>query len=49
MFNYTIFCPFAGIMGTANYRTYEEAQAAADWRTNCTGVEWIVKELQARR
>ncbi len=40
---YAIFC--GNFQGSSYYRTHEEAQCAANWRTYCTGVEWIVKKI----
>ena len=34
-----------GFQGSARYTNYEEAQAAAIWRTNCTGMKWEVREI----
>jgi len=34
-----------GFQGSAYYSRFDEAQAAADWRTHCTGMEWKVREL----
>jgi hypothetical protein len=47
MWRYVIEC-ITGLQGSSSYRTYEEAAAAAQWRTNCTGLEWHVKELLTR-
>ena len=30
------------------YNTYDEAKAAADWRTYCTGMMWTVKQVLLR-
>lgn len=35
-----------GFQGSANYSRFDEAQAAAIWRTNCTGMVWKVRELK---
>lgn len=43
MFIYRIYC--GNFEGSSSYRTYEEAQNAANFRTNCTGIEWIVREI----
>ena len=32
-----------GLRGCIPYTTREEAQAAADFRTNCTGMKWYVE------
>ena len=40
---YAIFCGNFG--GSSYYHTREEAQNAADFRTNCTGMKWIVREI----
>ena len=40
---YVIYC--GSFQGSAYYRTREEAQCAANWRTYCTGMEWSVKEI----
>lgn len=40
---YRIFC--GDFAGSSYYRTREKAQQAANFRTNCTGVEWIVREI----
>ena len=32
-----------GLRGCVPYTTREEAQAAADFRTNCTGMKWHVE------
>ena len=34
-----------GFQGSARYNKIDEAQAAANWRTYCTGLEWRVKEI----
>ena len=43
MTKYYIYCN--GFQGSATYNTYDEALNAARWRTYCTGMEWIVKEV----
>lgn len=43
MFVYRIYC--GTFEGSSSYRTREEAQAAANFRTHCTGVEWVVREI----
>lgn len=44
---YVIICE-TGFMGCANYNRYDEAKAAAEWRTYCTGLNWYVKEMITR-
>ena len=34
-----------GFQGSAYYSRFDEAPAAAIWRTNCTGMGWKVREL----
>jgi len=34
-----------GFQGSAHYFRFDEAQAAAEWRTHCTEMEWKVREL----
>ena len=43
MIVYAIFCGNFG--GSSYYRTREEAQAAANFRTNCCGIKWEVREI----
>lgn len=43
MIVYRIYC--GNFEGSSSYRTREEAQAAANFRTNCTGIEWVVREI----
>lgn len=43
MIMYIIYC--SGFQGSSRYRTHEEAQQAANFRTYCTGVKWEVKEI----
>ncbi len=43
MIVYRIYC--GNFQGSSYYRTREEAQNAANFRTNCTGVEWTVREI----
>lgn len=43
MIVYGIFC--GNFRGSSYYRTREEAQAAANFRINCTGIEWVVREI----
>lgn len=43
MIVYAIYC--GGLQGSSYYRTREEAQCAANWRTHCTGIEWDVREI----
>lgn len=38
-----IFC--GNLQGSSYYRTYDEAVAAANLRSYCTGVKWTVKEI----
>lgn len=40
---YVLYC--GDLQGSSYYRTYEEAQNAANFRTYCTGVEWVVREI----
>ena len=40
---YRIYC--GNFEGSASYRSYEEAQAAAHFRTYCTGHDWEVREI----
>lgn len=44
MTRYIICC--GGFQGSWYYRTYEEAQAAANYRTHYTGHTWIVKRVE---
>lgn len=46
MVKYAIFCN--GLQGSSYYYRREEAEEAARWRTYCTGMEWIVKEIMVR-
>lgn len=34
-----------GFQGSAQYSRFDEALAAAEWRTHCTGMKWEVKEI----
>lgn len=34
-----------GFQGSTTYDRYDEAVAAAQWRTNCTGLKWEVREV----
>lgn len=34
-----------GWQGSAHYTSKDEAQAAADFRTYCTGMKWEVREV----
>ena len=43
MIVYRIFC--GNFAGSSYYHTREEAQNAANFRTNCTGVMWEVREI----
>ena len=43
MIVYRIYC--GNFQDSSYYRTREEAQNAANFRTNCTGVEWVVREI----
>lgn len=43
MIVYRIYC--GNFEGSSSYHTREEAQNAANFRTNCTGVEWTVREI----
>jgi len=43
MIVYAIFC--GNFRGSSYYRTREEAQNAANFRTNCMGIEWTVREI----
>lgn len=43
MIMYIIHC--GGFQGSSYYRTCEEAQNAANFRTYCTGVKWEVKQV----
>ena len=36
-----------GWQGSAYYNTFEEANAAAIWRYNCTNILWYVREVWA--
>lgn len=40
---YAIYC--GGLQGSSYYRTFEEAQQAANFRTYCTGVKWKVRSI----
>lgn len=39
---------YNGFRGSSYYNTYDEAKAAADWRTYCTGITWTVKQVLLR-
>lgn len=41
MYKYIIRC-ITGFQGSSYYRNHEEALAAAQWRTKCTGLPWYV-------
>ena len=43
MIRYIIQC--GGFQGSSYYRTREEAQSAANFRSYCTGVIWEVKQV----
>jgi len=43
MIVYRIYC--GNFEGSSYYRTREEAQNAANFRTNCTGIKWDVREI----
>ncbi len=43
MIMYIIHC--GSFQGISHYRTREEAQQAANFRTYCTGTKWEVKEV----
>ena len=43
MIVYAIFC--GNFQGSSYYSRYDEAENAAKWRTYCTGVDWIVKQI----
>ena len=43
MIMYIIHC--SNFQGSSYYRTREEAQRAANFRTYCTGTKWEVKEV----
>ena len=43
MIMYVIHC--GSFQGSSHYRTREEAQQAANFRTYCTGTKWEVKEI----
>lgn len=43
MIMYIIHC--GNFQGSSYYRTREEAQQAANFRTYCTGTKWDVKEI----
>ena len=43
MIVYAIFC--GNFSGSSYYHTREEAQNAANFRTNCTGIQWVVREI----
>lgn len=43
MIVYAIFC--GNFQGSSYYKTREEAQQAANFRTYCTGTKWEVKEI----
>ena len=43
MIVYRIYC--GSFEGSSYYRTREEAQNAANFRTNCAGIEWTVREI----
>lgn len=34
-----------GFQGSASYNRYDEARAAANFRTNCTGLHWHVRTI----
>ena len=43
MIVYRIYC--GNFQGSSYFRTYEEAQASANSRAYCTGIEWTVREI----
>ena len=43
MIMYAIYC--GGFQGSSYYRTKEEAQYAANFRTYCTGTKWDVRSV----
>ena len=43
MIRYIIYC--GDFQGSSRYRTHEEAQQAANFRTYCTGHRWKVKSI----
>ena len=43
MILYIIYC--GSFQCSSRYRTREEAQQAANFRTYCTGTKWEVKEI----
>ena len=43
MIVYAIYC--GGLRGSSYYRTHDEAQSAANFRTYCTGHRWEVKSV----
>ena len=43
MIMYIIHC--GSFQGISHYRTREEAQNAANFRTYCTGIKWEVKKV----
>lgn len=43
---YAIYC--GSLQGSSYYRTKEEAEQAARFRTYCTGVEWTVRQVIIR-
>lgn len=43
MIVYAIFC--GNYRGSSYYCTRDEAQAAANFRTNCLGIQWVVREI----
>lgn len=43
MIVYTIYC--GNFQGSSYYKTYEEAQNAANFRTYCTNHKWEVKQV----
>lgn len=43
MIVYGIFC--GNFQGSSYYRTYDDAKNAANFRSNCTGVKWTVREI----
>ena len=40
---YVLYCN--GFMGTGKYTTYEQAQAAANFRKQISGQDWKVREV----
>lgn len=43
MIVYAIYC--GNFQGSSYYKTYDEAQNAANFRTYCTGHKWVVKTV----